>query len=84
MKMLERFMIEIDSEHKLGNNEYVRGRISGIVIGILGKDRCEGNVAWELHPDGTHIYDGPECTVFESKGIMKIIDDLYPGLCTFV
>ena len=79
----DRLRIEIDSEHRLGNNEYIRGRIAGIVIGMLGKNRYKYNDSWEVCPDGTHIYHSTTCTTDEAMEIIEVIEDMYPSLCSF-
>ena len=70
----------IRKEHKLGDNAYVKGRISGIGYMLLyDKDGLE--YANAKNDDGfllTH-----KCNVDQYMEFMEIVEKLYPGLCIF-
>ena len=65
------------------NNEYVRGRISGIAFMMFARKEPDSiGFAWLRHEDGYW-----EMTVRGTKkqysSFRKLIEKLYPGLCEF-
>lgn len=70
----------VKANQKLGNSEYVRGRISGIEFVI-----CEGVVdasyATRVDEKG-HILT-TKCTADQYERFRMLVAEMYPGLCEF-
>ena len=76
------FYTVIKADHKLGGNEYVMGRVSGIQCAVRckhpGKDILYGhgeNEIGEIYPMKT--------TSRRYKKFARIVEQNYPGLCIF-
>lgn len=81
MKRIHRTLIKAD--HKLGENEYVRGRVSALLgVFAYGVDNVN---KWRFA--NVHCHDGwvivDECTKRRYKKAAKYIEQMYPGLCVF-
>lgn len=73
------FKTLIKNNHKLGGKDYIRGRISGIAFSMSGfLTEAYPNVILE---EGTVISN--YFTVKEYEDFIKIVNNLYPGLCIF-
>lgn len=70
----------VKEDHKLGKNEYIHGRISGILKVLCTKDGVEFGMR-ELSNVGLILTT--ECTKSNYYKFMEVIEDLYPGLCEF-
>lgn len=68
----------IRKDHKLGNNAYVRGRISGIQSVICPRKIEFGNGRNE---EGFILV--AECTPEKYDDFMNTVENMYPGLCKF-
>ena len=68
----------IKKDHKLGNNEYVKGRISGIQSIMCPRDFEFGTGRNE---DGFILV--AECDVNQYDRFINVIEEMYPGLCIF-
>ena len=67
-------------KHNLGDNHYVRGKISGIAYVILNNAEGE-QYANERINEGfilTH-----KCDVNQYDRFINVIEEMYPGLCIF-
>ena len=69
----------IKKDHEFGNNNYVKGKISGIGYILSGYSK-------EIYPtkkinDGYLLYN--YCTDKEYSKFIKVISKLYPNLCEF-
>ena len=70
----------VKKDHVLGDNIYVKGRISGIGH-VLLQDKSVlsyANIEIEKGCILTH-----KCDVNQYSEFMEIVEDLYPGLCIF-
>ena len=76
------FYTLIKYDHELGDNKYVRGRISGIQLAL-----CEKNSEDELIFSNMRVDKGIVLRVITTQDnydkFTKLIEKLYPRLCTF-
>lgn len=73
------FWTLIKANHRLGGNEYIHGRISGIQYIICQEtDMVTGNME---NDDGFIL--SIITTQNKYNKFAKIIEEMYPGLCTF-
>jgi hypothetical protein len=72
------FKTYVKADHKLSGNEYIKGRISGIARVICGEAVGVGLVDNE---GGVLMFH--TCTKRQYEKFRKIIEELYPDLCTF-
>lgn len=76
------FWTLIKYNHKLGDNKYVRGRISGIQLVL-----CEKNSEDELIFANMRTEEGVILRTITTQTnydkFTKLIEELYPGLCIF-
>lgn len=77
-----RFKTAIDGKHKFGSNEYVRGRINGIMYAMCG-GKVNQSFGW-LHNRELDIWVlTVECTKKQYDAFVDCIEEQYPGLCVF-
>lgn len=74
------FRTLIKQEEKLGNNEYVRGRISGIQAAITG---TMGKAIRGVSGKRGGMMFSVECTESQYKTFAELVGEMYPGLCSF-
>ena len=75
------FKTIVRADHKFGDSDYVRGRISGIQLAMCAKDPKKEFV-WSYVPRVGDMMK-TECTSEQYDAFIKIIEELYPGLCIF-
>lgn len=70
----------VKKDHKLGNNKYVLGRISGIKHVICSNDKSQryGNSGVD-----NGVVLRVDCEKSKYDEFVTMIEDLYPGLCEF-
>lgn len=73
------FKTLIKGDHKHSNNDYIKGRISGIQFVMCGGEETYPHIR---NNDGAHILTHA-CTEKEYKAFADRIEWLYPGLCIF-
>lgn len=78
--MEKKFKIKtlIRKDHKLGDNVYVRGKISGIQSVMCPRKIEFGN---GQNDEGFILV--AECTPEQYDDFMNFVEDIYPGLCVF-
>lgn len=70
----------LKNESKFGANDYVRGRISGIMAVICGEEPKRGYAHFGCE-DG--IVLTTKCTALQYQKFSDLVEDIYPGLCEF-
>ena len=75
------FKTIVRADHKFGDSEYVRGRISGIQLAMCDEDPKNGFV-WSYVPGVGDIIK-TKCTPEKYDAFTNVIENLYPGLCIF-
>ena len=76
------FTTYIKPNHELSGNDYVRGRIRGIMNGICERYDIEGIYGNAKDSNGGFTFH-VKCTAWRYRKFMKIINTTYPGLCRF-
>lgn len=78
----KQFKTAIDGKHKFGSNEYVLGRINGIMYVMCGG---EMNMSFGMkHNNKLDIWVlTAECTERQYSAFADCIEEQYPGLCIF-
>ena len=72
------FKTLIRKDHKLGNNDYVKGKISGIQTILCPREFEHGNGRNE---DGFILV--AECEPIHYDAFKNVVEKIYPGLCEF-
>lgn len=75
------FKTIVRADHKFGDSEYVRGRISGIQFAMCTKD-SKKEFVWSYVPRVGDMMKA-ECTSEQYAAFAKAVEELYPGLCIF-
>ena len=84
MERLKTIVTRIKPGHKLSNNEFVRGRISGFQEALLGHvDIKTGSRAIAVHEDGSTTFSA-HGTEDEIKRYKDLVVESYPNLCEFL
>ena len=73
------FKTIVRADHKFGDSEYVRGRISGIQLAMCAKDPKKEFV-WSYVPRVGDMMK-TECTSERYDAFINIIEELYPRVC---
>lgn len=76
------FETMVKGDHKLGRNEYVAGRISGIEC-VLCNGGTKKQFPWDYNPENGDRRTKTFCTKEEYDNFANMIEYLYPGLCIF-
>lgn len=78
------FKTLVKGDHKLGCNEYVMGRISGIEYVLCnGGTKPQQQFPWDYNPENGDHRMMTFCTKKEYDNFANMIEYLYPGLCIF-
>ena len=72
----------VNGNHKLGCNEYVMGKISGIEYALCGQG-AKKQFPWDYNPETGNHRMKTFCTEEEYTNFTNTIEYLYPGLCIF-
>lgn len=72
------FKTLIKADHKLGDNEYVRGRLSGIALAMCDAKQVYAHEGY----DKGYVYKF-RCTKRRYNKFAKFVEKRYPGLCEF-
>lgn len=77
------FKTLVKRENNLGCNEYVLGRITGIMLIMCDRreDKLKNGYAMEFDDRGITVY--VNCTEGDYFEFAAVVDELYPGLCVF-
>lgn len=78
----KRFQTAIDGKHKLGSNDFVLGRIMGIMH-IMCDGQISGNFALKRNEELDLWILTTECTRRRYNAFVDRIEEEYPGLCVF-
>ena len=78
---VKKFKTLVKKEEGLGDNEYVRGRISGIIIALC-YDENKHPYRWS-HADEKGRVITIRCTDEQYDKFKEIVDECYPNLCQF-
>lgn len=68
----------IRKDHKLGNNIYVKGRISGMQSVF-----CKRDIEFGTGENDEGYILVAECTAVQYDDFMNHVENCYPGLCKF-
>jgi hypothetical protein len=64
------------------DNDYILGRISGIML-VISKERCNRYAFWDYEDDPCkHLFHVP-CNRWQYAKIKNTLESLYPGMCEF-
>lgn len=69
----------VKRNHRLGDNDYVLGRISGISDCLLGPALGP----WARPRNGVGKIRAHICTRKDYEDFAEVIEEMYPGLCIF-
>lgn len=75
----QKFKTLVKSEHNLGGNDYILGRISG--IGLMVKDYEDVTYPIQRIEEGNIIT--MKCTLAQYENFINAVETHYPELCKF-
>lgn len=78
----KRFKTAIDDKHKFGSNEYILGRINGIMYAMCG-GRIDNSFGMKRNSKLDIWILTVDCTERQYSAFADCIEEQYPGLCVF-
>ena len=74
----KKFKTLIRKDHKLGDNLYVKGKVSGIQSVL-----CPREIEFDHGTNEEGYILVAECTPEQYENFMNFVEKFYPGLCIF-